>query len=224
MRWLALIAVSGLLLAIALGGAAPFGRLAFAWRAPSLAAQFFSEPGWRGAAQFRAGDYDEAAKSFAEARDFYNLGTSETYAGNYAAALEAFDIGIGRGDPGSQANFDVVVAFYAGLGIDPEALALFSKRGEGAEADSHIARGDARAAGSGSEVTNANTMLGLAELDSRGKLGVRRIFDDAYMVADERWLAHLQDVPGAFMAARILEEHKRRVRLGISPPKAEDPE
>lgn len=224
MKWLAVTAGIGLALAVLLGGAAPFGRLALAAGFPSLAARFFSEPDWRGAALFRAGDYDAAAESFAEARDPYNLGTSQTHAGLYAAALEAFDIGIGQGDPGAQANFDVVAAFYAGLGIAPEALALFPKRREGAKVDSHIARGDARAAGSGSEVTNANTMLGLAELDSRGKLGVRRIFDDAFMVADERWLAQLQDVPGAFMAARILEEHKRRVRLGISPPKAEDPE
>ena len=224
MRWLALIAVAGLAIAFLLGGAAPFGRVALSAGAPSLAVHLFSNPDWRGVAQFRAGDYQAAATRFAEGKNQYNLGTAETHAGNYAAALEAFDIGIGQGDPGAQANFDVVAAFYAGLGIDPEALALFARRDDGPEAESFVARGDARAAGTGSEVTNANTMLGLAQLDSRGRTGVRRIFDDAFMVADERWLAQLKDVPGAFMAARILEEHKRRVRLGISPPKAEDPE
>ncbi len=128
-----------------------------------------------------------------------------------------------RGHPDARANFDVVAAFYAGLGIDPAALALFPERKEGPQADSFIARGNARAAGTGSEVTNTNTMLGLAELDSRGRLGVRRVFDDKFMVADERWLQQLSDVPGEYMAARILQEHKRRQKLGLSPPEPEDP-
>lgn len=223
MKGLALLAGAALVLAVALGGGASFGRLALAAGLPGLAVPFFADPRWQGVALFRAGRADEAAAAFGEARDVYNLGTAEAHAGRYAAALEAFDIGIGQGDPGAQANFDVVAAFYAGLGIDPEALALFPDRKEGPSAESFIARGDARAAGSGSEVTNGNTMLGLAELDSRGRLGVRRIFDDAFMVADERWLKQLDDVPGRFMEARIREEHKRRVKLGLSPPKSEDP-
>ena len=43
------------------------------------------------------------------------------------------------------------------------------------------------------------------------------------MVADERWLEQLSDVPGEFLAARIAQEHKRRVKLGLAPPPAEDP-
>ena len=74
-----------------------------------------------------------------------------------------------------------------------------------------------------SEVTNNNTMLGLAQLDSHGRLGVRRVFDDKFMLADRRWLEQLSDVPGEYMAARIREEHRRRVKLGLSPPKPEDP-
>lgn len=225
MRGLVLLAAVALLLAGLLGGTAPFGRLALATGLPSLAAQFFADPRWRGVALFRAGDHDGATAAFAEARDVYNLGTAEAHAGNYAAALEAFDIGIAQGDAGAQASFDVVAAFYAALGIDPEALGLFPDRKDGAVAESFIARGDARAAGQGSEVTNANTMLGVTELKSSGEqLRVRRVFDDAFMIADERWLAQLDDVPGAFMAARIMEEHKRRMRLGLSPPEAEDPE
>ena len=73
-------------------------------------------------------------------------------------------------------------------------------------------------------MNNSNTMMGLAELDSRGRLGVRRIFDDKFMVADERWLEQLSDVPGEFMAARIAQEHKRRAKLGLAPPPAETTE
>lgn len=224
MRILALISVLAMALGFALGGGAPFGRVLMALGLPGIAAKLFVDPGWQGAALYRAGRYDGAVTAFDTGRAFLNLGNAEVRRGNYAAALEAYDIGISQGDAAASANFDVVAAYYAGLGIDPEALGLFPERKQGGpEADSFIARGNARAAGSGSEVTNNNTMLGLAELDSRGRLGVRRVFDDKFMVADERWLEQLSDVPGEFLKARIAQEHKRRDKLGLAPPDPEDP-
>ncbi len=223
MRGLAILCVAALSLAVLLGGAAPFGRVALALGLNGLAAQVLQDPGWRGAALYRAGDFDGAVQAFDAAGDFYNLGNAEVRRGRIAAALEAYDRAIKSGDADAQANFDVVAAYYAGLRVDPEALALFPDRKEGLKADSFIARGNARAAGTGSEVTNANTMLGLTQLDSRGQQGVRRIFDDKFMVADERWLNQLSDVPGEFMAARIAQEHRRRDKLGLSPPEPEDP-
>ncbi|WP_424968624.1 hypothetical protein [Dinoroseobacter sp. S375] len=223
MKALAIVAALAFVLAALLGGGAPYGRVLLALGMPGLAAPFFADVEWQGVAHYRAGDYDAAAGLFAEARAFYNLGNAEAHRGQHAAALEAFDLADARGDPDARANFDVVAAYYAGLGIDPEALGLFPERKEGPQEDSFVARGDARAAGTGSEVTNSNTMLGLAELDSRGRLGVRRVFDDKFMIADERWLEQLSDVPGEYLAARISAEFKRRQKLGLSPPKAEDP-
>lgn len=223
MRGLALLCAVALAAAVLLGGPAPFGRVLLALGLPGLAATVFVDPAWQGVARYRDGDFDAAAAAFGEARASYNLGIAEAHRGQYAAALEAFDLADARGDPDARANFDVVAAFYAGLGIAPEALGLFPERNEGPQEDSFVARGNARAAGTGSEVTNTNTMLGLAELDSRGRLGVRRVFDDKFMIADERWLEQLADVPGEYMAARILAEHKRRAALGLSPPKPEDP-
>lgn len=223
MKALALVAALALALAALLGGGAPYGRVLLAMGMPGLAAPFFADAEWQGVAHYRAGAYDAAAGRFAEARAFYNLGNAEAHRGQHAAALEAFDLADARGDPDARANFDVVAAYYAGLGIDPEALGLFPERKEGPQEDSFVARGDARAAGTGSEVTNSNTMLGLAELDSRGRLGVRRVFDDKFMIADERWLEQLSDVPGEYLDARIAAEFKRRQKLGLSPPKAEDP-
>ncbi|ABG30545.1 conserved hypothetical protein [Roseobacter denitrificans OCh 114] len=190
---------------------------------PGLAAGFFDDPEWQGAALYRAGDYDAAADRFAQASALFNLGNAEAHRGNHAAALEAFDMAHARGHPDALANFDVVAAYFAGLGIGPEMLALFGKRKDGPTAESFVARGDARAAGTGSEVTNNNTMLGLTELESRGQLGVRRVFDDKFMRADARWLKQLSDVPGEYLAARIAMEHKRRVKLGLSPAAPEDP-
>ena len=223
MRWLALIAVLALGGAFALGGTAPFGRVLLALNLPHMSALVFKQTEWRGVALYRSGAFEAAAAAFREAKMEYNLGNAEAHLGNYAAALEAYDVALIQGNPDASANFDVVAAFYASLGIDPEALGLFPERKEGPQMDSNVAEGNARAAGSGDEVTNSNTMLGLAELDSRGRLGVRRIFDDKFMVADERWLTQLGDVPGEFLKARIAQEHKRRVKAGLSPPRAEDP-
>ncbi len=223
MRILFLIAAVTLSIAVVAGGTAPFGRVLLAANLPSLAAHLFEDDAWRGVALYRNGKFAEAAAAFERANSEYNLGNAQAQAGDYAAALEAYDVALRHGDPDAAANFDVVAAFYAGLGIDPEALGLLPGRKEGPQMDSHVAEGNARAAGSGDAVTNNNTMLGLAELDSRGRLGVRRIFDDKFMVADERWLAQLGDVPGDFLKARIAQEHKRRVKQGLSPPPAEDP-
>lgn len=223
MRVLALISALSLAVAVFLGGTAPFGRALIALGLPGPAAPLFSTPEWQGVAHYRAGQHVIAADRFAAAKAYFNLGNAEAHRGRHAAALEAFDLAHARGHPDAKANFDVVAAYYAGLGIDPDALALLPERKEGPTEESFVARGDGRAAGTGSDVTNNNTMLGLAELQSRGQLGVRRIFDDKFMVADARWLEQLADVPGEYMAARIAQEHKRRVKLGISPPEPEDP-
>jgi Ca-activated chloride channel family protein len=224
MRALALITVAALALAFALGGTAPLGRALLSLGVPHLAATVFGSQDWGGVAQFRAGDFDKATAAFAAAENLYNLGTAQAWNGEYAAALESLDQARLQGFPNAQANFDVLAAFYAGLGVDPEALGLFPKRDtDGPRKDGFVARGEARAAGTGSDVTNTNTMLGLAELDSRGRLGVRRVFDDKFIVADERWLEQLPDVPGSYLQARIAEEYKRRRKLGLSPPEPEDP-
>lgn len=223
MRTLAALTAFALALAILLGGAAPFGRILLALGLPGPAAALLEDPGWRGTALYRAGDMGGAAEAFRGAESPYNLGNALARTGAYAAALEAYDLAIAAGDDDARANFDLVAAYFAGLGLDPDALGLIPKRETGPKAEGFVAQGNGRAAGTGDEVTNSNTMLGLAELDSRGRLGVRRIFDDAFMVADERWLAQLSDVPGEYLKARISHEAKRRAKLGLAPPEAEDP-
>lgn len=225
MRALALASLLACALAAALGGAAPFGRVLMAAGLPSLAAPLFSDPAWRGAALYRAGDWGGAAAAFRKAGAYHNLGNAETMRGNYAAALESFDIGRMTGNPDSKANFDLVSAYYSGLAIEAGTpLAWFSERDDdGPEAEAPIGRGSGRAAGTGSESTNAGALIGLPELVSRDRLGVRRVFDDTFMVADERWLEHLADVPGEYLKERIRFEAKRRDDLGLAPPDPEDP-
>ena len=224
MRALAFLAALATALAPILGGMAPFGRILLALGLPSLAAPAFDDAGWRGVALYRAGDMDGAAEAFGQAGARFNLGNALAHGGAYAAALEAYDLAMITGDEDAKANYDLVAAFYAGTVIAPEALSLFAEREDGPTAEGPIARGNARAAGTGDEVTNTNTMMGLAKVENRGQRRVRRVFDDKFMIANDRWLAQLSDVPGEYLAARIAHEHKRRVRLGLSPPEAEDPQ
>ncbi len=220
MKALAVFAIISLTLSAALGGSAPLGRVLLASGLPGAAAMLFSDPYWRGVALYRAGDFTQAIEAFDAAEASYNRGNALVHTGAYAAALEAYDFALVREDPDARTNFQLVAAFYAGLALDPDALILMPRRKEGPKVDSFVARGNARAAGTGDEANN--TMLGLAELDSRGRLGVRRIFDDKFIIADKRWLAQLTDVPGEFLKARLLKEHKRRLKAGIAPPPAED--
>lgn len=223
MKALALIAAAATALALVLGGTSGFGRVLLSAGMPALAAPLFEDAQWRGVALYRAGKLSEAAEAFAEAQAFYNLGTAQARDGKYSAALEAYDRVIPGGDDDARANFDLIAAYYASLGIDPEVLGLFGERKEGAIEDSFVAQGGARAAGTGDEVTNASAMLGNVELRSNAAQAVRRVFDDRFMMADERWLQQLADVPGEYLAARILHERKRRKALGLDPPTPEDP-
>ena len=224
-RILLTAAVLSALLAVVLDGASGFGRVLLAAGMPRAAAPFLTDPAWRGVAEYRAGRWDEAAEAFRAADSQYNLGNAETQAGRYSAALEAYDIARAAGDADASANFDLVAAYYAGLALDPESVVeWFSGRDEtGPEMAAPIGEGSGRAAGTGSETTNAGMLLGLPELESREQAGVRRVFDDKFMVANRRWLEQLSDVPGDYLAARISHERKRRFEAGLAPPEPEDP-
>ena len=119
-----------------------------------------------------------------------------------------------------------MAAFYAGLALEAgSAVEWFSERDQRGEAvESFEARGNARAAGEGTEVTNVGALIGLPELEGRGARETRKIFDDKFITADERWLETLADVPGAYLGARIRHEAKRRARAGEGQPEAEDPQ
>ncbi|WP_444932323.1 VWA domain-containing protein [Microbulbifer sp. SSSA002] len=61
---------------------------------PAEAAQEFHNPEWKGTANYRAGNYAEAQKNFAESdksQSLYNLGNSLVQQGDYGKAIEAYD-------------------------------------------------------------------------------------------------------------------------------------
>jgi len=213
-------------LALVLGGGAPFGRLALALGLTGPARLILADPAWQATAAARAGDHAAAARSFALAPGGdYNAGVALARDGRYAAALEAFDRAVAA-DPDDReaaANFELVTRIYAGTAITLDAaFALIEREDDGPTAEAQVGLGNVRAAGSGDEATNAGTSLSMAELTSRKRLGVRKQFDDRFMLANDRWLRTLSDVPGAFLAARIAEERKRRIAAWLAPPPAED--
>ena len=68
------------------------------------AAQLFRDPAWKGAAQYRAGDYDGAIKSLKGLQgteNLYNLGNALARAGRYQAALDAYARALQQ-DPGNE--------------------------------------------------------------------------------------------------------------------------
>ena len=215
-RMLPLLAAICIALAALLGGTAPFGRVALSFGMPRTAASLFTDPGWVGVALYRADDFQGAADAMeqAGADAFYNLGNAHAQLGEYAAALEAYDLAASiRQDPQAQQNFDLLRAFYASTTLDVDGVFLTEDR-EGSTTDAPIARGDARASGTGDEVTNTSATPALAEIVSRGEQRVRQVFDAQSITANARWLATLEDVPGAFLAERIYHEHKARRDAG----------
>ncbi len=216
------------LTAFILGGFAPFGRLALALGLPQVAASLFDDPAWRATAEFRSGNYTMAANLYRQAgpEETFNWGNALVHAEKYAAALEAYDLAMNHNpaDTEARSNFDLVSAFYAGTQIEPFSpfeTTRRDKRNDPVAAET--AQGSARAAGTGDVTTNTSPLVGLPELESRDRLGVRKIFDDKFVIASPRWLATLEDVPGAFLAARIAHEHKRRAKAGIGQKEADDP-
>lgn len=220
------LAAGALLVAFALDGLAPFGRVALIFGADRAAARLFADAEWRGVALARAGAYGAAAQAFAAvAGGAYNQGTTLARAGQYARALEALDAAeaANAADHQAAANFDLVAAYYSGTLIAADTPVTWGNDGTGETQAASIGKGSARAAGTGDEITNTGATMGVPEVDSKGDRQVRKVFDQKFIIASPRWLTTLDDVPGAYLAARIAAEHKRRKKAGLSPPEPEVP-
>lgn len=207
MRWAALA------LLLALGALRPdaVGRLFIGLGLPHLAQPLFSDPAWRGLAAARVGDAATARMALTQARDWVNLGTFEARRGNYAAALEAYDRGRAMGDAEAAIRFDLLRAYYAALALQADTpIHWAAEKDNGPLVEAPEAQGTARAAGQGTQATNVQTTIGIPDVKGAGLRQTRKVFDDAFVVADDRWLTTLEDAPGRFLAARLRAEQKRR--------------
>lgn len=214
-------------LALLMGGTAPFGRLALELGMPKLAVPLLDTPEWKGTALYRAGDYDAAVEAFTEAgAEFsYNFGNAHAMAGNYANAMESWDIAIAQNPDDTQAidNFELVKSFYAGVEFELNGPLITEEKDTDITAEAEVGQGQGRAQGTGSDATNTSTNLGIPLILSNEQQGVSRVFDAQFVAANDRWLATLEDEPGLYLAARIAEEHKARKAAGTAQPEAESP-
>ncbi|NEU10652.1 tetratricopeptide repeat protein [Methylobacterium sp. BTF04] len=84
------------------------GRTLMGLGLPGAAAAILDDPAWRGPALYQAGRYDEAAALFRDGgrRNAYNLGNALAQAGDYQAALDAYDAALlyNPRDADAQAN------------------------------------------------------------------------------------------------------------------------
>ncbi len=82
-------------------------------QAPAQAADLFRDPAWKGAAQYRAGDYQAAVESLRgrdDALSLYNRGNARARMGDYEAALADYEEALARdpGDADARHNRDLV--------------------------------------------------------------------------------------------------------------------
>ena len=209
-------------LALLLGGTAPFGRLALELDLPKLAVPLLDDPYWKGIALYRAENFDGAADAFAEvgAEASFNSGNALAMAGKYAEAMEAYDIALAQNpdDADALANFDLIKSFYAGVQIDLLGPLITEEKTHYVEDEANVGQGQARAQGTGADATNTGTNLGIPMVLSNEQQQVSRVFDAQFVEANERWLATLEDEPGRYLAARIIEERKARMMAGTGMP------
>lgn len=73
------------------------GRYAYEHADYARAAETFEDPMWRGAAAFRAGDYDTAVDAFARvdsAEAYFNLGNAYAHQENYEQAVASYEVAL----------------------------------------------------------------------------------------------------------------------------------
>ena len=219
---LAALGAALLALGLILGGRGGVAGAALEIGLPGLVAQTATTPAQRGAALFRKGDFTDAAAAFAEAGDDYNHGLAEAWAGDFATALVAWERAMAAdpADRQARANHKLVAAFLSGNEFDPVA------RPEDKDGEATLAnpgQGKGRATADGDDATNQKTGFWMPELTSDGLRSVRQQFDGQFMTANRRWLATLEDQPGAYLRARLALEQKAREHAGTALPATEDP-
>lgn len=199
MKTLLMASLICLTAAFALGGSAPFARLAFMLGLPGTGARLAGDPAVAGVGYYLAGRYAEGDDAFRRAgrNSTYNRGLSLASVGDYPLS---------------------VAYFQAVLFVNPA----------DAEARDNMAYVQTLFPPVVGEANNAGRIRAEAYKTAGGAVveGVRRLerpLDEGSRVADEAWLAALADDPGEFLRLRLAEEHLRRLSLGLTPPEEGDP-
>ena len=204
------------------------GRLLLSTGFPNAAAALVSDPAWKGVAYYTAHRWVEAAGAFRRSRSpgsNYNLANALAQAGQYAAAIDAYDVALAWNpqDVDAGANKRIVMQLTksendghdakaekgGGAGLSPreatvESAAMGGTGNSGADEGSF---------GGGGDLSQSKQ---LTLLENNARIGPK--VDASSANPDQRWLKALPDKAGAFLKLRIAAEHERRVEAGLSPP------
>ncbi|MBX2854091.1 MAG: hypothetical protein KTR21_03835 [Rhodobacteraceae bacterium] len=226
MRRLSLLLLTSLALggAFALGGSDTFARAALWAGAPQLAERLAASPMLRGLSLYQRGRYNDAEEAFrqAGAPAAFNRGAALARAGRYRESIAVYRAVILRdpGDEQARFNLDVVLALYeapVGSPLPGDKVGGDGSAPVGSTPSLTQVAGGGRGESGGNVVARADRQTALS------RRHVRRGHDGRRIVANERWLATLQDQPGLYLKANIAAEHARRVERGLAMPPAEAP-
>lgn len=189
------------------------GRFALAFDRPKLAAGLFDDPGWRGAALYRMGRFEEAAANFREAGKsaFFNRANALARLGQYSEAVAFYDAVLfyNPDDHDARANRELVSALIDKSGNIP-------LNGKFIPEDAELKVGSA----SSKEDRRPSDYLYIWADNIRYK----SVFRSGQIVsASEEWLESLMDDPGRYLKLRVAAEHERRKQAGTAMPSGNDP-
>jgi Ca-activated chloride channel homolog len=205
---LPLVVVAGLLVSqpASASGISPAALLADyqGWRLletgqPAAAAARFDDPRWRAAANYRAGNFEQAASLLAKGRDpdsHYNRGNALARQGQLASALAAYDaaLKLRTGDADTLHNRDLVQRL----------LNQQSQKGGGAARQPQAGQRTDQQTGQ-QKPKEAPPAPAPPQPQNRADDAER----DATRVA-EQWLRRIPDQPGSLLRRKLLAEQRRR--------------
>lgn len=195
---------------IAAAGAPTLARLAWLAGLPEVTLVLTRDPGVRGAALYRAGNYGEADAVFADIGRgaTYNRAATLAATGDYALSRAYYNAVLfaDRWDGEARANRDLVAAL-----IEP---VVGEAMGHGRIAV-RLAESGATARDFDPDDPSAPTVIAGQRL--------RRPVDARAVHADIGWLDTLADAPGDYLQRRLSAEYERRVETGLAHPPEADP-
>ncbi len=195
---------------------------------PDIASTLFEDQNWRAVAQYRAGDYVSAAKSFSgldDAEAFYNQGNSLARNGEYQAALNAYDKMLNTIPDHEDALFnrDLVQRLFeeqeskqkdseseGDQGSDPQDQSHAQQADDRQRQDQQGGQQDQPPEQEPSEAGQSQAQSDEQQSDSEEGESNR----DEHQDAMEQWLRRVPDDPGGLLRRKFQYETNQRLRRG----------
>lgn len=130
------------------------GAKALAQARPEEAARKFESPAWQGTAHFQAGEYEAAAKAFAQdpsARGHYNWGNALAHQGDWQGARDAFQKALELDPEFTEAKQNLATAEQALKRKPSNSQQNSSSNGDGQEGEDSAQSAESGSSGEGSE-------------------------------------------------------------------------